>query len=214
MVKIETNQKGWKFVGARLCLDFVNTVGGRYSATVLREKLADYTDLLQWSQLAGNVNRAETRRIAQQAAAHRTDAQTTLARAILLREALYRIFTSAVEGRRPARTDLDILSREVAVARSRQRLAHSAGAFCWTWEDKEVTLSRLLWPIALSAADLLTSSDLSKLRQCGGNDCGWLFLDTSRNRSRQWCDMRDCGNLAKVRRFRERQRASHARRRA
>jgi predicted RNA-binding Zn ribbon-like protein len=43
-----------------------------------------------------------------------------------------------------------------------------------------------------------------RVRQCGGENCGWLFLDTSRNRSRQWCDMRDCGNLAKVRRFRQR----------
>jgi predicted RNA-binding Zn ribbon-like protein len=32
-----------------------------------------------------------------------------------------------------------------------------------------------------------------------------MFLDTSRNRSRHWCDMKDCGNRAKVSRFRQRQ---------
>ncbi len=205
MVKNGTNAKGWKFVGSRLCLDFVNTVGGRVANTILREKLADFADLLHWSQLAGIVNRGEAGRLAIRAAGHPREAQATFSRAALLREALYRIFASTAEGRRPAASDLDILSREVALARSRQRLSRSAGGFSWTWAGEEVMLSRMLWSIALSAADLLTSGDLSKLRQCGGDECGWLFLDTSRNRSRQWCDMRDCGNPAKDRRFRDRQ---------
>jgi len=64
-----------------------------------------------------------------------------------------------------------------------------------------------LWPLSRSAAELLTSADLAFIRECQGEDCGWLFLDTSRNRTRRWCDMRDCGNLAKVRRFRRRRRA-------
>jgi predicted RNA-binding Zn ribbon-like protein len=62
----------------------------------------------------------------------------------------------------------------------------------------------MLWLIADSAAEMLTTSDLSRLKQCPGDDCGWLFEDTSKNRRRQWCDMQDCGNLAKVRRFRSR----------
>jgi predicted RNA-binding Zn ribbon-like protein len=62
----------------------------------------------------------------------------------------------------------------------------------------------MLWHIADSAAEFLTTGDLTRLRECSGEDCGWLFEDTSKNRSRQWCDMRDCGNLAKVRRFRTR----------
>jgi predicted RNA-binding Zn ribbon-like protein len=64
-----------------------------------------------------------------------------------------------------------------------------------------------LWPVARSAAELLTSGDLARVGQCPGEECGWLFLDTSRAGRRQWCDMADCGNLAKVRRFRDQRRA-------
>ncbi len=67
-------------------------------------------------------------------------------------------------------------------------------------------LGRALWPLVRSAVDLLTSPDLERLKLCEADDCGWLFVDASRNRSRRWCDMSGCGNLAKVRRFRARRR--------
>lgn len=205
MAKIQTNPKNWKFVGGRLCLDFINTVGGRVRpAAVLRDKLTDYRDLLEWSRFAGIANPAESRNLARLSASHRQHAEATLARAVLLREALYRIFKSAIERRRLRPTDVDTLSRELRIARAHERLTHTRGAFGWTFED-EPALDRILWPISLSAAELLISSDLPRLRQCGGEECGWMFLDTSRNRSRQWCDMKDCGNRAKVRRFRKRQ---------
>jgi predicted RNA-binding Zn ribbon-like protein len=211
MAKIQTNPHNWKFVGGRLCLDFINTVGGRLvPATVLRDKLADYDDLIEWSRLANLVNRIESGRLARRAASHPQTAEAVLARAALLREALYRIFQAVAKNRRPPPADLDTLSRELQLARARERLTHTRGAFTWALEN-EPALDRILWPVSLSAAELLISSDLSRLRQCGGEECGWMFLDTSRNRSRQWCDMRDCGNRAKVRRFRKRQQRSHSR---
>ena len=211
MAKIQTNPN-WKFVGGRLCLDFINTVGGRVgSATVLREKLASYPDLLEWSRAAGIATPAEVHVLARLAQSHPHQARSALRRVILLRESLYRIFVSAVDARRPGAADLATLGRELQLARSRQRLSHDRGSFRWTWEQSESALDRVLWPIALSAAELLTSGDLSRLRQCEGNDCGWMFLDTSRNRSRHWCDMKDCGNRAKVMRFRRRQKRSRSR---
>jgi predicted RNA-binding Zn ribbon-like protein len=214
MAKIQTKQANWKLVGGRLCLDFINTVGGRAGATVLRDKLADYGDLLEWTRLAGIANPTESRNLARHAAAHRHESKATLRRAVQLREALYRIFKSAAEGRRPRVADLDTLSQELRIARARERLTHTGGAFAWTWQDGETALDRVLWPVSLSAADLLTSGDLSRLRQCGGPECGWMFLDTSRNRSRYWCDMKDCGNRAKVSRFRQRHQQSHRRARS
>jgi predicted RNA-binding Zn ribbon-like protein len=210
MAKIQTNQENWKFVGGRLCLDFINTVGGRVGATVLRDKLADYSHLLDWTRQAGIASPTESRNLARRAAVHRKEADDTLVRAIRLRETLYRIFESAMVGRRPRAADLQSLSSELQVARAGQRLTHIGGAFAWTWNDSDITLDRILWPVSLSAADLLTSGDLSRLRQCGGPECGWLFLDTSRNRSRHWCDMKDCGNRAKVSRFRRRHQHSRS----
>ena len=214
MAKIKTTES-WKFVGGRLCLDLINTVGGRLSSgAVLRDKLGEYNNLLEWSRLAGLANPPETRALARFAASHRQAAQAILTRAIVLRETLYRIFQSAIEGRRPRARDLETLGRELHLARARQRLSHAGGAFRWTWERGEPALDRILWPVSLSAAELLTSEDLARLRQCEGNDCGWMFLDISRNHSRHWCDMKDCGNRAKVRRFRRRQQRNRGRARS
>jgi predicted RNA-binding Zn ribbon-like protein len=195
-----------KFIGGSLCLDFVNTVGGRADQrayTVLRDKLPTFDDLLTWSRLAGLVSQAEVLRLVRRAAGNPKEAAVVLKRAATLREGLYRIFRSVVDGRRTVRNDIAILERELSNARDHERLSPAAGAFEWTWDDRDA-LDRMLWAVSRSAAELLTSEDLSTLRHCGGEECGWMFLDTSRNRSRQWCDMRDCGNRAKVRRFRER----------
>jgi len=212
--KLQSDQERWKFVGGRLCLDFINTVGGRLSSgAILRDKLTAYDDLLEWSRLAGIANPTESRNLARHAAAHPHEAEATLRRAVQLRETLYRIFKAAAEGRRPRSPDLDLLTKELRLARAHERLAHTGGAFGWTWDDN-IALDRILWPVSLSAADLLTSGDLSRLRQCGGHECGWMFLDTSRNRSRHWCDMKDCGNRAKVSRFRQRHQLTHRRARS
>jgi len=60
-----------------------------------------------------------------------------------------------------------------------------------------VSLEAILWPIAGSAGELLTSDDLGRVRQCGGKTCRWMFVDRSKNRSRRWCDMKVCGNRPK-----------------
>ena len=66
----------------------------------------------------------------------------------------------------------------------------------------------MLQPILQSAADLLTSEALARLRRCGNPTCSWLFIDETRNRSRRWCEMASCGNVLKVRRHRERKGAA------
>jgi predicted RNA-binding Zn ribbon-like protein len=64
---------------------------------------------------------------------------------------------------------------------------------------------RPAWAAALEAARILTSPEESaRVRQCADDECGWFFLDTSRNRTRRWCSMKVCGNRNKVRRFYER----------
>jgi predicted RNA-binding Zn ribbon-like protein len=107
-------------------------------------------------------------------------------------------------GRRPDPADLPLLNAEIATARSRERLAARRDGLVWSWPEAGERLDSPLWAVSRAAAALLTSGDLSRLRQCGGDECGWLFLDRSRNRSRQWCTMEDCGNVSKVRRFRKR----------
>jgi predicted RNA-binding Zn ribbon-like protein len=191
-----------KFIGGRVCLDFVNTVGGRAGGAVIRDKIGGYDDLLGWSLLAGSLDRAAARRLAGLSGLRRRQAAGVLKRAIRLREALYRILKRVLHHRRPAAADADVLRAELAMARANQRLSTHGRRFIWTFPQRTEALDSVLWPVTLSAAELLTSDDLGRLGQCGGAGCGWMFLDTSRNRRRRWCDMQDCGNRAKVRRFR------------
>ncbi len=95
------------------------------------------------------------------------------------------------------------INRLLARAAAARRLVRHDHRFVWTWRPADRRdLDRLLWPVAWSAGELLASPDLARVRQCGGAGCAWLFLDTSRNQSRRWCDMSVCGNRAKARRFR------------
>ena len=207
-----------KLIGGRLCLDFVNAVGGRkgnQSGKRLRQdfgqiradKLTEFLDLVMWSQHAGILTDKEARHLLREAKSRPTDAKSVFERGLRLREAIYRILKSLISGWKVEARDLDILNEELTIAQSHDRLVFTAGQVTWGWDGAQDALDRMLWLITQSAAELLTADELSKVRECGGEDCGWLFLDTSRNHSRQWCDMQDCGNLAKVRRFRSRLRA-------
>jgi len=60
----------------------------------------------------------------------------------------------------------------------------------------------ILTPVVRAAVELLTSADIARVRTCADGSCAWLFLDTTRSRTRRWCDMKSCGNRSKVRRFR------------
>ena len=208
-----------KLVGGRLCLDFINTVGGRKrdsprrgarsAESVLGDKLVEYSDLVEWSRHSGIVTATEAERLIQVSKRNAGEAKDVFDRAIALREALYRICKAIMTGRRSQRLDLETVNDELLEARAHERLTPGPHGFTWEWVGGEAALDRMLWSIAHSAAELLTTGDLSRLRECGGEECGWLFEDTSRNRSRQWCAMQDCGNLAKVRRYRTRLRSSN-----
>jgi len=208
-----------RLIGGRLCLDFVNTVDGRkndsarrksqsVNSLVLADKLGDYSDLVAWSQHSGIVTATEAGRLIQESKRKAAEASAVFDRAIELREALHRIFKATVTGRMPQSVDLETVNDELLKARNHERLISTEKGFKWDWIGREASLDRMLWSIAHSGAEFLTKGDLSRLRECGGKECGWLFEDTSRNRSRQWCHMQDCGNLAKVRRFRTRLRSS------
>ena len=206
----------FRFLGGSLCLDFVNTVGARVPGSepgegtqrfeVAREWLHGYEDLMAWARQASVVDARQAERLLERARREPESAASAFERAWALREALYRLFAALPDGT-PEEADLALLNREVAAARAQQRLRPAARGLEWTWDEADVgSLDQLVWRVVLSASELLTSGDLTRVRRCAGEECGWIFLDTTRNRTRRWCDMGDCGNAAKVRRFRERQR--------
>lgn len=195
----------YELTAGELCLDFANTVDAR-PTEARRELLAEYDDLIRWSVQAGIITAQTAKRLRKKAPQHRRQASTALRRARLLREAIFEVFNASAQGVSPAISALDTLNEHVAAAFSRLRIGRSEGSFQWEWEwEEEDALDRMLWPVARSAAELLTSDRLKRVRVCSAAECDWLFLDQSKNSSRRWCDMTVCGNRAKARRFRQTQ---------
>jgi predicted RNA-binding Zn ribbon-like protein len=191
----------FEYSGGALCLDFANTWGNRSDAA--KDRLAGYDDLLRWAAGSGTLSDAERAEL--EKAARRSPEKSTavFAEAVVIRESLFRICDAVAREVPPAAADLEVLNR--ALAAMPQRRLCRGGACCeWRWPESLADLHRILWPVIRSAADLLTSPDAERIRQCEAPDCSWLFLDRSRGGRRRWCDMSSCGNRAKARRYYER----------
>jgi predicted RNA-binding Zn ribbon-like protein len=195
--------------GGRLALDFANTVDNRPS-TRRRELLETFADLVAWGGQAGVVEPAQARAMLRKAALRPREAAAALRHAREFREALYGVASAVAAGSAPAPAALRLVEGAVRTAAGRARLRGGAAGLRWEW-DPAPALGRVLWPVARDAADLLTTAALSRVRECAAEDCGWLFLDESRNASRIWCNMQVCGNRAKARRHYARTRRDRAR---
>jgi predicted RNA-binding Zn ribbon-like protein len=193
----------------QVSLDLVNTLDWRSSGAP-GELLNSYSDLVRWARHTGLINDREARGLMSEAAKHPKKAVAVLKRATTLRETLFRIFSAAVAGKRAEASDMDALNCRLSDALSRLRLKPAGEGYQWEWTNSsssDVELERVLWPVIRAAGELLTSESLTLLRQCPGEGCDWLFLDTSRNKSRRWCSMEVCGNRSKARRHYEHLRA-------
>jgi predicted RNA-binding Zn ribbon-like protein len=195
--------------GGHPALDLVNTLSGRLNPSP-REDLRDYADLLAWSEASGLLTAAEADALRSEAAAHPAAAQAALAQARALREALFGLFSASLDERAPDPADQATLNDALGAALSQLELVPRNGGFDWAWRLESLHLRRPIWAVARAAAELLTSDDLDRVRLCAESHCAWLFYDSSRNRSRQWCDMKICGNRVKARRHYARVKAAGA----
>jgi len=202
-----SSAKKFQFVGGNLALDFCNTVGGK-RGLIAREYLNSYFDLVAWCYQAGLLDRAQAGTCLRDSERELESAVTVLARAVQLREGLFRIFAAQIAKKSLPRSDLELLNCELAASLGRMQLTppKNGEGFAWRWASKQGALDQALGPIAHAAAMLLTDPQhLCRVEICHGDTCGWLFIDLSKNHSRRWCDMRDCGNRAKIRRHRLKQ---------
>jgi predicted RNA-binding Zn ribbon-like protein len=200
--------KEFEFSGGALCLDFVNTLSDR--PVRRKEGLCSYGDLVEWGRQAGILTGEEARGLAAAVRRGPGAAGAALARAIALREALFRLFSAIAAGRHAGAGDVAAINDSLPRALSRLRVRSSRGAFHWRFEAGDRDLDRVLWPVVRSAAELLTSPELPRLRECASGSCSWIFVDRSRTHRRRWCDMKTCGNRAKARRHYRRRRRGGA----
>jgi predicted RNA-binding Zn ribbon-like protein len=192
-------------VDALRALAFVNTLAPRPTSSPV-ERLVSYEALAKWAQEAGFLKADEVTRLVARARRRAADATRIVERARDLRELLHETFTVLAAGKTPPAATLTELSARLAGWYTHGRLVPADGALQWVYGGDD-DLERPLWEVARAASRLLTSARLGRVRACAAEDCGWWFLDDTKNASRRWCDMKVCGNRDKVRRFRERQRA-------
>lgn len=194
----------------RLCLDFCNTVSN-HAGPEPGEHLPTYADLLAWAESKALLPASAAERLFTLAAQHPAAAEAAHAQAVELREAVYRLLLAHAHGTVPPPADLAVLNRYLGQALARATLTPTADGYALTWDlAAGDALESLLWPIAYSAADLLTTPDqLARVGQCQDDrGCGWVFLDLTKNHSRRWCAMDDCGNRAKAKRHYERKKST------
>lgn len=195
----------FELVAGHPALDLVNTLDWRFRPGGQEESLATYADLLVFAQqtrllapkLAREIDRDTSAKMGERA----------LAGCRELREALADAIYAQLDERKPPATALKTLERIFLDAREKQRLLWEGHRFQWEWSSVETAAEFPVLLLAVTASELLLSESLQKVRACDNLECRWLFLDTSKNHTRRWCDMKVCGNRMKARRFKAQHRA-------
>lgn len=175
----------YKLIGGTPALDFANLVSYR-----------DTDRSHDWLHPAGNAT------VWARAVSLPVPGTDEVERVREFRELLARVFLAIADGATPAASDITRIGAAAVTAWSSRRLLLDERAGSARWVDD---LPSLHGALALDATSLLTSPEsLDRIAACA--ECRWLFLDTSRNRSRRWCDPADCGNRARQRRHYNRHR--------
>ena len=193
-------------VGGVPCLDFVNTVSGRGTADAF-DRLEGYGDLADWARAVGLISDREAKQLKGAAQRHPGQARDCFKRAVALRELLYRLGLGALRGTMARRDLAELPGLLLPVMTASGFEAEASGRLRLTPQDRPLRLDRPLWFVAWSAFRLLTGEEPGQLRQCENSGCTWLFLDRSKNHSRRWCSMTQCGAVVKAREYRARRRA-------
>ena len=209
MPEAKESIESFELLGGHLCLDFINTLTDRPGDAPL-EMLNTYADLLTWSRLTNILDLEKIQQLQSIAEKQPEHAASWLSEIKQARELLFQIFSTIAGGQTARSEDMGQFNRLLSETMAHMCLVPENGGFIWHWASERDQLERPLWFIVRDAADLLTSPELRLVRICASEDCDWLFLDTSKNHSRRWCDMKSCGNRAKARRYYGRKSASKA----
>jgi predicted RNA-binding Zn ribbon-like protein len=194
--------KPFELVAGNVALDLVNTLDSRFDARGPEDLLGSYEDLLRFLVQSETLSVKQAGRL-WRATREGPEGARVLGEVRELREALARAAYARLDGKKARGVDLEVLEREFQRAGANRRLGVEGPGFAWSWKDGgDVHLP--LWMMAQAATDLLLSQQLGRLRSCGVDTCRWLFLDTSKNGTRRWCDMKICGNRMKAKRYQAR----------
>jgi predicted RNA-binding Zn ribbon-like protein len=186
-----------RIVGGNLALDFVNTCAGPRHGPADTEWLSSYEDFAAWSRHPGVGHPSA----APSETAPRPAAIAALARVQACRDDMYEIFLALGDGSAPPDPALRRLHLVYIEALAQGQLTGGTEGCAWTWDPGSGLLAPL-WSVVAAAVELLTHGTTGSIKSCGA--CRFLFIDHSKNGSRRWCSMDDCGKAAKIARYLQR----------
>ncbi len=202
---LSVDNRAFELIGGHPAVDLANTLDWRFRDDGPEELLASYGDLLRFAVQSELVTAKQARQITRATPDHAAAAALVACRE--LREAVAEVLYAVVDDRTPAASQIKTLDRLFKEARGRQRLIWSGEGLRWDWPASECGPDLPGWILSLGAARLLASDEMGRVRACDNPECRWLFLDTTKNRTRRWCDMKICGNRMKARRFKAQHRS-------
>ena len=184
------------FVGERLCVDFVNTEVIADGTRI--DLLRSFNDLVNWCVAAHVISTAQAKEVARQWHSN-PDAERTFQRALQFRATLREMIERLAAGRRtvPQHT-LDAINDVLRLRAGTIEVARTKEGYETRLRRDCRAPAQLLVAIAESAAELLSSDDLTLIRKCQNPQCILYFYDTTKNHARRWCSMTACGNRAKA----------------
>ncbi len=186
-----------RLVGGNLALDFVNSRSGPAGGVPDDEALTRYADVLAWGLYTGSLADSEASGLRRLAREDPDGAEAAFGRCLRIRQCLDDVFRGLAARRSPGPKLLSELRDHELDALGAAEL-EVGDSYTWSW-DRDRTLLRPVRPVVHAAVELLTAGQLDRIKGCG--TCRFLFLDESRNRSRRWCSMEDCGTAEKMRRY-------------
>ena len=184
--------------GNNVALDFVNTVEYRDTPKAY-EWITTYIDALGWAERVGILSPEITEQLI--ARGYEKDSSDWYNQIIEHRRILHQVFSSVIKQEKDKPTVMDDFNVILRATRKRAVFEMNGSGFSWRFPDVKEDPIGFLQPVVNSAADFLIESDMKRLKRCSDPECGWLFYDTSKNKSRRWCSMKGCGNRAKVNKF-------------
>lgn len=185
----------YKLVGGQSSLDLVNTLA--WPGTDREHDWLDpTTNLTVWASEIGLIDEETRRHLDEAVHADLEKTGADLAAVRRIRDVLRSALKPIAAGSKTSRQEIEQLDTLLGAVCARRRI--DPITLRWSWVPP-TTLEEMLAPVIWNAGEVLTGIDSKRIGRCPS--CDWLFHDTTRNRSRRWCDMADCGSRNKALRY-------------
>lgn len=194
-----------KLDGGTVCFNFVNTIHGRFSKP-FKDYLIDYAAFLKWAYRVKILNAAETKKLNDYRLKNPGETEQFLLKIKKQREVLYRCFSSIARKKDIDKKLLFRINSLIPKSLCNFKYYKIEKELLLLWDKERVHPEKPFWAIAKSAFDILNEVNFERIKEC--SECGWIFLDETKNNNRKWCNMKTCGARNKARRFYERRKNS------